>query len=46
MKKHLLSLLALGLMGVGSTFAQSEIHTYSVYDVNHDVAVTVDDARQ
>lgn len=43
MKKHLLSLLALCLMGVGSTFAQSEIHTYSVYDVNHDATVTVDD---
>lgn len=43
MKKHLLALLALSLMGVGSAFAQSEIHTYSVYDVNHDATITVDD---
>lgn len=40
MKKHLLSLLALGLMGVGSTFAQSEI---VVGDMNDDGQLTVGD---
>lgn len=40
MKKHLLSLLALCLMGVGSTFAQSEI---VVGDMNDDGLLTVGD---
>lgn len=40
MKKHLLSLLAFCLMGVGSTFAQSEI---VVGDMNDDGQLTVGD---